>query len=121
MKTNYILLEDMRFFAHHGVFEEERQAGNYFTVNLKLGTSLSAAAESDNLIDTLNYGVAYEIVKKEMAVPSKLLEHVARRIIDALFDEFGRQLASVEVRLSKHNPPLGGEVGRATVVLNQER
>ncbi len=121
MKTNYILLEDMRFFAHHGVFEEERRVGNYFTVDLKLGTSLSAAAESDNLIDTLNYGVAYEIVKKEMAIPSKLLEHVARRIIDALFDEFGRQLASVEIRLSKHNPPLGGEVGKATVVLSREK
>jgi dihydroneopterin aldolase len=56
-----------------------------------------------------------------MAEPSKLLEHVAKRIIDALFDEFGPQLASVEVRLSKHNPPLGGEVGRATVVLSQDR
>lgn len=121
MKTSYILLEEMRFFAHHGVFDEERQTGNYFTVDLKMKVSLANAAESDNLIDTLNYGTAYEIVKKEMAIPSKLLEHVAKRIIDALFDEFGRQLASVEIKLSKHNPPLGGEVGKATVILYKEK
>ncbi|MTK51989.1 dihydroneopterin aldolase [Paludibacter sp.] len=121
MKTSYILLEEMRFFAHHGVFEEERQTGNYFTVDLKMKVSLASAAESDNLIDTLNYGIAYEIVKKEMAVPSKLLEHVAKRIIDALFDEFGRQLSSVEIKLSKLNPPLGGQVAKASVILVQER
>lgn len=121
MKTDYILLEEMRFFAHHGVFKEERQTGNNFTVSLRLGVSLTDAAESDNLVDTVNYGNAYAVVKREMDIPSNLLEHVAKRIIDGLFDEFGRQLKSIEIHLSKHNPPVGGEVARATVVMFRER
>lgn len=121
MKTDYILLEDMRFFARHGVLEEERVAGNYFTADLKMEVSLAAAAESDHLVDTLNYGTAYDIVRKEMEIPSNLLEHLAKRILDALFDEFGRQLVSTEIRLSKLNPPLGGEVNKATVILHRSK
>jgi 7,8-dihydroneopterin aldolase/epimerase/oxygenase len=121
MKTDYILLEEMHFFARHGVLEEERITGNHFTVDLKLGVSLTDAAESDNLVDTLNYATAYAIVKKEMEIPSNLLEHLAKRIIDTLFDEFGKQLLSAEIRLSKLHPPLGGEVEKATVILYRER
>lgn len=121
MQTDYILLEDMRFFSHHGVFQEERQTGNYFSVDLKLGVSLAAAAESDNLLDTINYAAVYEIVKREMDIPSNLLEHIAKRILDSLFEEFGRQLQSIEIRLSKFNPPLGAEVAKATVLLTRNR
>jgi dihydroneopterin aldolase len=117
---SYILLEDMRFFAHHGFYEEEQKTGNYFTVDLKMKVKIDEAAESDQLTDTLNYERAYNIVKAEMEIPSRLLENVAARIMNLLFDQFA-QLSSVEIRLSKLNPPLGGEVGKATVILCRER
>jgi 7,8-dihydroneopterin aldolase/epimerase/oxygenase len=117
---SYILLEDMRFFAHHGYYGEEQKTGNYFTVDLKMEVEFGKAAESDELTDTLNYENAYNIVKTEMGVPSRLLENVAERILQTLFAQF-QQLTFAEVKLSKLNPPLGGEVGKATVILRKER
>jgi len=55
-----------------------------------------------------------------MSIPSRLLENVAERILQTLFAQF-QQLTFAEVKLSKLNPPLGGEVGKATVILRKER
>ena len=60
----------MRFFAHHGCFAEEKTIGNYFIVDFAAETDVTAASESDNLDDALNYQVIYDIVKEEMAVQS---------------------------------------------------
>ena len=79
-----IELREMRFYAHHGVGEQETVVGNWFTVDLTLEAPLEGAVESDDLSATINYAEAYEVVKAEMAVPSKLIEHVAGRIMRAL-------------------------------------
>ena len=111
-----IELEGMEFKAFHGCLEEERLNGNIFTVDFKGELPLSAAAESDALEDTLNYAGIYDIVAKEMSVPSDLLEHVAGRIVKALENEFP-QLKSFSVRVSKMNPPVNGAVRWSRVTL----
>ena len=70
--------------------------------------------------DALNYQQAYEIVKKEMAKPSHLLEHLAGRILDALFREF-ELLESAWVKVSKMNPPMGGKMDCVSVTLSKNR
>lgn len=116
--TVQIELEAMKFYAWHGVSPQETRVGNNFVVNLLLTAPLEKATESDDLDDTINYAEVYEIVRKEMAIPSKLLEHAAGRILKALKGEFP-QLLAAELKLSKLNPPFGGDVYSASVILRE--
>lgn len=115
-----IELEEMVFFARHGCYREERLTGNKFSVDLRLETRLMPALISDNIERALNYVEAYEIVKKEMEIPSNLLEHVAGRILRSLFLQF-LQLEKATVKVSKWNPPVGGETRRVSVSISQTR
>ena len=116
----YIELEDMVFHARHGCYSEERIIGNKFIVQLTLHTDLKPAAETDDISNALNYTEAYDIVKAEMNIPSSLLEHVAGRISDRLFDHF-KNLNEATVKISKVNPPIGGEMGRVSVTLSRKK
>ena len=114
--TTKIVLKAMRFYAYHGVAEQERQVGNTFLVDLTLTAPLQRAVASDRLEDTINYAEVYETVREEMQIPSRLLEHVAGRILDALHHRFPT-LQAAEIKLSKLNPPFGGDLLSASVVL----
>lgn len=116
-KIGKIELCGMKFFAHHGCFHEEKVIGNYFIVDFAVWTDVSAAAGSDNLDDTLNYQLIYDIVKEEMAVPSNLLEHVAGRILRRVRSAFP-YVEKASVTISKLNPPLGGEVGASRLTMD---
>ena len=111
-----IELEGMQFKAYHGCLEQEKVRGNSFTVDFRGELDLSAAAESDNLSDTLNYGEIYEIVADEMSIPSELLENVAGRILKAIEEKFP-QLVSFSVRVSKKRPPVDGVAQWSRVTL----
>ena len=106
----------MKFYAYHGVLEEERRGGNTFVVDLTLTAPLEKAVQSDQLEDTINYAEVYELTKQEMNIPSQLLEHVAGRICRALRHHFP-QIEQIEIRVSKLNPPFGGDVHSASVLL----
>ena len=111
-----IEIEGMKFYAFHGHFESEQVVGNEFTVNLKIETDFEKAAVSDNLNDALNYQTAYEIIKNEMATPSHLLENVAKRILNSLYNHF-TSIKKTEVKISKMNPPMGGEIEKVSITL----
>lgn len=102
-----IELRGLTFFAYHGVLPEERQKGNTFMVDLVLDADIARAVCTDELEDTINYAAAYEVVKREMLVPSLLLEHVCGRIALALLDTFSL-LSRVQVYVVKKNPPIEG-------------
>ncbi|MDR2585805.1 MAG: dihydroneopterin aldolase [Prevotellaceae bacterium] len=115
-----IELLDMRFYAHHGCFEEERQIGARFSVDLKIESPDSQSAVlSDRLEETLNYQSVYDIVKNEMGCPSHLLEHLAGRVIDRLKCVFPNT-GKIVVAVSKLNPSLGGPVAASRVTLTSE-
>ena len=113
-----IYLNNMLFFAHHGCFESERVVGTRFCVNLSFDVDTEKAEHSDDVADTVSYLDVYQIVKAEMQIPSNLLEHVARRIIDAVQQHFPK-VSNICVSVEKLNPPLGGEVGSASVVMKK--
>jgi dihydroneopterin aldolase len=108
----------MEFYAYHGHLPEERVIGRYFQVDVAIDTELSKAMCSDNLEDTINYQQIYEIVKREMALPSHLLEHVAGRIADSLKTELPT-INKVEVRIRKNNPPLNGKIEFTEIQINR--
>jgi len=111
-----IEIEGMEFYAFHGHFEVEKVAGNRFFVHLKIETDCSKAGLSDHLEDTLDYQKAYLAVKEEMAIPSDLLEHVCQRIINRIKSEFP-EAQKVSVKVSKMNPPMGGQIERVSVTM----
>ena len=113
-----ILLEDIEFYAYHGCFKQEQIAGNRFLVNLTLKTNMDKASNTDQITDALNYQEAYDVVKREMAVKSNLLENVAKRTLDALFDRFP-QLEHATIKISKMNPPMGGSMRCVSVVMQR--
>ncbi len=100
-------LEGMEFYARHGCLESERLAGNLFTVDVRASIPADAAAASDDLADAVDYGRIYTTVAREMAVPSKLLEQLAARILGALEKDIP-ELEDLEVRVSKRRPPVDG-------------
>lgn len=115
MKT-YIELNKMSFYAYHGVLPEETITGNKFEVNIKLEYNFVESFETDDVRDTLSYADVYEVVNHEMNTPSKLLEHVAGRIFKKLKETFDG-IKILELRVSKLNPPVGGEVEKADIII----
>jgi len=111
-----ISLEGMEFFAHHGCFEEEQIIGTKFIVDFYYESDTAEAEETDDLDVTINYQSVYQIIKKEMQVKSKLLEHLARRILDAVRNRYPG-IVDAEIKISKINPPLGGQVEKVCIAL----
>jgi len=109
-----IHLTDMRFYAYHGCFEEERVVGTHFAVDCTLEVNCGEAAERDDLTKTVNYQEVYLLIAEEMKQPSSILEHVAYRIIKRLHGEFPT-VEHVRVVVRKLCPPLGGKIGEVAV------
>jgi dihydroneopterin aldolase len=114
-----IALEGMEFFAYHGCFSEEQIIGTRFEVDLYLEAPTKEAEESDVLSKTINYQEVYLLIKEQMAIKSKLLEHVGRRILNAVLEKHP-EIEFAEVKVSKMNPPLGGKLGSVSVTLSTE-
>ena len=103
--TTTIEIERLRLYAYHGVLKQEQTVGNRFEVSIRLDYPFERAFYSDALEDTLNYASVCDIVKAEMAKPSKLLEHVAGRIIEHIMEAYP-QITSGWIKISKLNPPI---------------
>ncbi len=113
-----ITIEGMKFYAFHGHFEAEKIVGNQFEVDLFLETNCVKAAETDNLDFALNYQEVYNLVKTEMEINSSLLENVAKRILDSLYNNF-TIIEKANIKVSKINPPMGGEIEKVSVSLSR--
>ena len=109
-----IRLNGMEFYAYHGCYREEQLTGNNFVVDIAMDYDMEKASDSDDLCDALNYAEVYELVKQEMAIRSYLLEHLSRRILDKLFEQFP-QLNEATVCVAKLNPPIGGQMRSVSV------
>ena len=117
VKTTYVTLTGVRFYAYHGVLPQERRVGGWFTVSLRVGYDFSRAMESDDFSDTVSYAMLYELLKTEMATPSQLLEHVAGRILTAVINAVP-QATSADLWLQKDNPPMGADTRGAGVEIH---
>ncbi len=112
-----ISIEGMEFFAYHGCFKEEQVIGTKFNIDLFLTIDTSTAEASDNLHDTVNYQEVFQLVKGEMQVTSKLLEHVGRRILDRIKIIYP-QVQKANLKIRKLNPPLGGKMDFVSLTLD---
>ncbi|GET46085.1 MAG: dihydroneopterin aldolase [Capnocytophaga felis] len=115
-----IILKNIRIHTNHGCLNEEKLIGSDYRVDLKVKLGLEKSITSDDLSDTVNYVHLNRIVKEEMAIRSKLLEHVAGRISDRIFKELLRT-EKVVVKISKLNPPIGGDVEAVSIKIKRKR
>ena len=114
INSSYILLKEIRCYAYHGVAPQENLIGNEYLIDLKLKVDISKATRTDEDAEV------HQVIKNEMAIPSKLLEHVSGRIIQKLFDQFPC-IEKIELRLSKRNPPMGADIESAGIELQCSR
>ena len=111
-----IILKDIKVYAFHGCMEEEELIGSDYIVNLEVETDMRQPSNSDLLEDAVDYVLLNAIVKEEMLIRSRLLEHIAQRIIDKILKQFP-MVKNVEVKVAKQNPPIGGDVKEVCVCI----
>ncbi len=113
-----IKINDIRVHANHGCMDEEARIGGEYIVHIELETDMERAMASDRLDDTIDYVVVHDIVFREMKERSKLIEHVAGRILGALHYEI-KGLLKAKVEVVKLSPPIGGNVASVSVVVER--
>jgi len=104
---NIIRVEGIELYAHHGCLEEEALIGSHYRVDVEIETDFTEAAKQDDLSKTVDYVAVYQIVRREMKVRAKLIEHVGQRIVDAIKTELDA-IKRVKVKVSKLSPPING-------------
>ena len=115
-----IKLQNIRTFSFHGCLEEEGKIGSDYRIDLEIKTDLRKSSTTDELKDTVDYVLLNKIAIEEMAIRSKLLEHVASRIITRIFKEIAA-VSRIVLAVSKLNPPIGGDVEAVTIEMEEYR
>ena len=106
----------MSVYAYHGCLKEEGLIGSNYIVDVTMETDFTEAANTDDLIKTIDYVTVYNIVKQQMAIRSKLIEHAGQRIVNVLKAEL-KGLKKLEVKVTKLNPPMNGNVEKVSIVI----
>ena len=114
MIKHKISLQGMEFFAYHGLHAEESTQGNTFLVDVEVETDFTKAAISDEISGTFDYEQIYDLVEQEMRIPSKLLEHVAARILLKI-QQHPSPAFCIRICVAKLNPPLKGPTSKSAV------
>jgi dihydroneopterin aldolase len=108
-----IKLKQLRFFAHHGLYEEERKVANEFVVDLEAAfeSSVDIITKMD---ETINYIKVYEIVKKQMLQPTDLIETLAMKITGIIHERYPR-VKKIAITITKKYPPVINFSGNVAV------
>lgn len=118
-KMKHIIeVNQIRVYAHHGCLEEEGRIGGHYTVDVSMKTDFSVAAATDDLNQTIDYVLVNKIVVEEMAIRSKLIEHVGQRIVQRMQREI-QQLDAVRVKVIKICPPINGDVQNVAIIIEE--
>mgnify|MGYP001819227728 CR=1 FL=1 len=103
--SDTISLLGMRVFAYHGVLAEEQSSGQEFIIDVIVHTSLSPAARSDDLEDTIDYGALAAAIHSRVTIERwNLIERVAERVADLVMED--EKASGVEVRVHKPAAPI---------------
>ena len=109
-----VKVENLKIFAYHGCMDEEEIIGSDYVVNITASCMMSEKAFADDITKTVDYVELARIAKREMAIRSKLLESVAKRISRSCFKEVPL-IDDLFVSISKICPPINADVEAVTV------
>ena len=105
-------LKNVHFHAFHGLYEEEKKAGNNYEFNLSV--NLETEKIITNLNETVNYAKLYELVKTEMIIPRPLLETLLMELAEKIQEEFPF-VKEINMSVAKLNAPIINFIGSASV------
>ena len=118
--TDRIQLRGLAVRGNHGVFDYERRDGQDFIIDVTVWLDLAAAAASDDLADTVDYGALAQLAAGIVAGPPRnLIETVAAEIADAVMTD--ERLHAVEVVLHKPDAPIPLTFADVSVVARRSR
>lgn len=113
-----IEVNGIKCYGHHGCLPEETAIGGHYLVDVKMHTNFSLAALEDDLSQTIDYVKVNAVVVAEMAIPSKLIEHVGQRIVNRLKEDL-RTIEILRVKIIKLSPPINGDVDNVAIIIEE--
>lgn len=115
-----IKVKGIKVYCYHGCMPEEEKIGAWYETDVEAEVEMDEAVRTDDLSKTVDYAWINQIVRNEMSVRSKLVEHVTGRIATALLQQIPK-INQVTVTVSKLHPPIEGEAERFSVSINMKR
>ena len=115
MKSN-LEITGIECYSFHGCLPEETKIGSNFRVDVSFELYFSKAIVSDDLRETVDYVRVHHLVREQMAIPSRLIEHVCGRIAAVLVTLIPGN-GTVSVSVTKYNPPVTGQVAETTFTI----
>ena len=113
-----IEVNGIKIYAFHGCLPEEEKIGGHYMVDVMLNTNFSEAALTDELSKTVDYVLINHIVKEEMEIRAKLIEHVGQRIVDRIKRE-ATGIDFLRVKVTKLTPPINGDVDNVAIIIEE--
>lgn len=113
-----IEVNGIKLYGFHGCLAEEGKVGGHYIVDVSVTTNFSEAAQEDDLDKTIDYVVINKIVKEEMGIRSKLIEHVGKRIVDNV-KRTVKNIHSLRVKITKLTPPINGDVDNVAIIIEE--
>ena len=111
-----IEVNGIKLYAFHGCLPEEGKIGGNYVVDITITTDFTEASLTDDLNKTVDYVVVNKIVKEEMAIRSKLIEHVGQRIVNRIKKEVNN-VDALRVKVIKVCPPINGDVDNVAIII----
>ncbi|MGV3011331.1 dihydroneopterin aldolase [Streptococcus thoraltensis] len=116
-----IVLKNCRFYGYHGALSEENTLGQIFVINATLSLDLNKASLSDDLEDTVHYGMVFDCIKNQVENQRyKLIERLAGAICQDIFAQF-IPVQTINIEITKENPPINGHYDAVGISLERHR
>lgn len=114
-----IRIEDLKVYAYHGVYEEEKKNGQEFFVNAKLFSDLKKAGMSDELTDSTHYGEVCLQIEKSLTLENyDLIECAAEKAVEDILVGFPL-IQKVSLELRKPHAPIPREFKSVSVEITR--
>ena len=118
--TDRLTVRGIEAFGHHGVLDFERRDGQVFVVDLVLGLDTRAAAGSDDLRDTVDYGTLVARVRDGVeSDPVDLIETLASRLAAICLED--RRVQSAEITVHKPQAPIDATFVDVSITIHRTR
>lgn len=117
MAKHTIEVNNIRLYCYHGCLPEEAKIGGDYHVDLVVTTDFTTSTSTDDLSHTVDYVWLNLIVREEMAIRSKLIEHVGQRIVNRILEKSA--VHAVKVKIVKHSPPINGDVENVAIIIEE--
>lgn len=115
-----VSVEGIRLYAYHGCLDEEGKIGTEYIIDVHIWGNIAPSFASDDLNETMDYVTVNQIVERHVLKRAKLIETVAHRILKDLFYEMSK-VAKAQIKLSKMQPPINGDVKSVSIELMRQR